>query len=80
MQQVQDRTQLRHRLQVAGANSEPSFDFEAIRLIYEYAYGIPRLVNQAGDMALLAAYARGHQRVDADAAGAAIRELKGICS
>ena len=42
-----------HRLHVAGANSRPSFSRGALWWIYRYSRGVPRLVNQLCDFALL---------------------------
>lgn len=68
-----------HRLKVAGANGDPPFDPTAMDLVYEYSDGIPRQINAACDMALLAAYSRGEHCVGADTAQAAIDELRMIC-
>jgi general secretion pathway protein A len=55
---------IRHRLQVAGGN--PSlFSPGAIDLIHERAKGVPRLVNQLCDFALVHAYAEGRVEIDA---------------
>ena len=46
-----------HRLRVAGAGPEAVFEAEAVEQIYAYSGGIPRLINAACDLAMLAAYA-----------------------
>ena len=66
-----------HRLKVAGANGRPSFTSWAIRTIYRYSGGIPRLVNAVCDKALLYGYVNGTECIDARAARQAIRELEG---
>jgi len=43
---------IKHRLSVAGAKSE-IFTAEAIQVIYEYAQGLPRKINNICDMGLL---------------------------
>jgi len=53
-----------HRLAVAGAAPE-LFDAEALALIHEVSGGIPRLVNQLCDYALVYAFSEGLLAVDA---------------
>jgi general secretion pathway protein A len=56
---------IHHRLEVAGG--KPSlFAAAAIALIHARTGGVPRLLNQLCDMALVYAYADGRQRIDAD--------------
>jgi general secretion pathway protein A len=58
-------TYVRHRLQVAGGN--PSlFSPEAVDLIYARTRGVPRLVNQLCEFALVYAYADERTDIDAD--------------
>ncbi len=52
-----------HRLAVAGCN-RPLFTRGAIRELFKYTGGIPRLVNVVCDRALLGAYARNRHQVD----------------
>lgn len=54
---------LRYRLQVAGC-SRPVFTDKAIKKLYQFSQGIPRLVNLIADRALLAAYGREQALVD----------------
>ena len=55
-----------HRLKIAGLDLDRQvFDDRAIEAIYEYAQGIPRLINQICDNAMLAAY--GESRSDISA-------------
>jgi general secretion pathway protein A len=46
---------IKHRLGVAGCPKE-IFSDEAIKLIYEYTNGVPRLINTVCDNALLEGY------------------------
>ncbi len=46
---------IRHRLKVAGCNKDV-FSDEAIKQIYHYTHGIPRLINTVCDNALLEGY------------------------
>jgi len=53
-----------HRLKVAGRGPREYFAPEAMRLVHEFSNGVPRLINQICDFALLTAYADGHTTVD----------------
>lgn len=66
-----------HRLRLAGWTGGPLFDDAALRRVYRYARGIPRLVNAVCDVSLLAGYAAGVRKVDADCAARAVRQLEG---
>ncbi len=57
------RTYIEHRLSVSGAQ-EPIFSHSAIRKIYHFSGGIPRLINIICDRALLGAYSTGIHKVD----------------
>jgi general secretion pathway protein A len=64
---------IRHRLTVAGGN--PSlFLPEAIEFVYARTNGIPRLLNQLCDYALVYAFAEGRQSVDADLLSQVVRD------
>ena len=54
-----------HRLAVAGA-SAPLFSPEAVAMIHTVTGGVPRLVNQLCDLALVYAYTRDQADVSAD--------------
>lgn len=49
---------IHHRLTLAGANGRPRFTPRALRSIHAASRGIPRLVNNLCDKALLSAYVR----------------------
>lgn len=68
------RAYLDHRLRVAGGQPE-LFSSAAGRIVQRRAGGIPRLLNIIGDRALLGAYARDRNRVDAGIARRAAREV-----
>ena len=53
-----------HRLEVAGAK-RPIFTEDAIDPIFEATHGVPRLVNQLCDLAMLYAFTDDLQQVDA---------------
>ncbi len=56
------RAYVRHRLAVAGAAGE-LFEPDAIALVQEASRGVPRLVNQLCDLALVYAYGANQQTV-----------------
>ena len=72
---------IHHRLRVAGQqNTDQSgaiqFDGGAIREVYRFSSGTPRLVNAIGDKALLAGYVHGTSRIDRQLVCLAAAELK----
>jgi general secretion pathway protein A len=64
---------IRHRLTVAGGNPG-LFLPEAIEFVYARTNGIPRLLNQLCDFALVYAFAEGRDGVDADLISQVVRE------
>lgn len=56
------RRYIGHRLKVAGA-SRNLFSQAATQLIYDFTGGVPRLVNQLCDLAMVYAFTRGHKGV-----------------
>ncbi|NOX58392.1 MAG: AAA family ATPase [Planctomycetes bacterium] len=63
---------IRHRLSVAGSSfPEKILSKSAIDAIYDYAQGLPRLINTLCDNALLSAYASDTQEID----GAFVRNV-----
>jgi general secretion pathway protein A len=71
---------LRHRLKVAGHDGNDQngvrFDYGAVREIYRYSHGTPRLINAIGDKALLAGYVYRTPTIDRRVVMAALEELK----
>jgi general secretion pathway protein A len=71
---------LNHRLKTASARSDVaetvSFDPAAIREIYGFSGGTPRLINAVTDKALLAGYVYNTWRIDRGMVKTAIRELR----
>lgn len=63
-----------HRCRVAGAKAI-LFDRKAMEQVYAASGGIPRLINVICDRALLGAYTRGRQVVDAAIVKRAAREV-----
>lgn len=69
---------IQHRLHVAGANSRPVFQRGAVRKVYRYAGGIPRLVNAVCDKTLLCGYVSGADKLTKRHVKRAILELEGM--
>lgn len=63
-----------HRLRIAGAKRS-LFARDALALVYDYAGGIPRLINTLCDTALMCAYADDDRTVDRATVQAAVGEL-----
>ncbi|RMF83284.1 MAG: hypothetical protein D6739_07405 [Nitrospirae bacterium] len=57
---------IHHRLERAGAERLDLFEEAAYPLIYRHTRGVPRLINQLCDSALVAAYAEEMEQVTAD--------------
>ena len=68
------------RMQVAGGNSRPTFDRWALRSIYRYSRGVPRLINAVCDKTLLCGYVTESDRLLGRHVRRAIRELEGETS
>ena len=68
---------IQHRIQVAGGNGLPTFNGWALRSIYRYSGGVPRLVNAVCDKALLCGYVTGDDHLTWSHVRRAIRELEG---
>lgn len=68
---------IRHRLELAGANGDPSFTTPALWRVFHYSNGVPRLVNALCDKALLAGFVKQTKRINYGLVTRAIRELDG---
>jgi general secretion pathway protein A len=64
-----------HRIQVASQKPEVRFTRGALRAIYRYSGGIPRLINISCDRSLLTAYGLNRKKITGPIARASIREL-----
>ena len=67
---------VQHRLTRAGGNGRPAFTKWALWAIHRYTQGIPRIVNNLCDKALLSAYIRDSDQVIYRDVQRAIRDLK----
>jgi general secretion pathway protein A len=68
---------MQHRLQVAGDKRLVEFSPGAMKRIFDYAAGSPRLINLACDRALLVGYSEETGEITPAIAATAIRELRG---
>jgi len=66
---------IRHRINIASCKVRTGFSYLALRIVYTYSGGIPRLINIACDRALLTAFTLDQKFVSRKAARCAIREL-----
>ncbi len=57
---------IHHRLAVSGTDGQKLFSTEAIDLIHQHSGGLPRIINQLCDAALLTAYGKSSTPVTAD--------------
>ncbi len=66
---------IRHRMMVAGETGGVSFSRSALKLIHLYSRGLPRLINNLCDRALLVGYGDERRCVTASTVLRAIKEL-----
>ena len=69
------REYIQYRLNIASQKRAPLFDPAAIRHIYAYSRGIPRVINIACDRALLTAFGMNRPKVTGRIAKAALSEM-----
>jgi general secretion pathway protein A len=75
MNMNETRAYIRHRMEVAGETGGVSFSFYAIKWIYLYTIGVPRMINILCDRALLIAYGDERRRISSGIVTRAIREI-----
>jgi general secretion pathway protein A len=68
---------INHRLKMAGVERE-IFSPDAVKRIYELSLGIPRVINILADRALLGAFVKGSEYVDAEMVECAEADLQGV--
>lgn len=71
------REYIEHRILVASSKTQVPFSGSAVRLIYRFSKGVPRLINIVCDRSLLTAFSRNRQKITGGIVRAAIRELGG---
>jgi general secretion pathway protein A len=69
------RDYIRHRMEVAGESGGVSFSRYAVKYIYLYTRGVPRMINILCDRALLIAYGDERRHISAGIVSRAIREI-----
>ncbi|RJP94577.1 MAG: hypothetical protein C4518_03025 [Desulfobacteraceae bacterium] len=69
------RQYIAHRIAVAAQKPADIFSTAAVRRIYNFSRGVPRLINIACDRALLTAYGRNRRSVSGGIARIALMEL-----
>jgi len=69
---------IRHRIQVAGGGGWINFSAAAMKRIFAFAKGSPRLINKACDRALLIGYTEDSGEISPAIAAAAIKELQDL--
>ncbi len=67
-----------HRILVAGAASQVSFTKSALKEIFKYSNGYPRLINLVCDRSLLSGYNTQVDKIDRQHVQEAIRSLLGV--
>ena len=68
---------MKRRLRVAGARANHLFTPGAIKKIYQYSKGIPRVINTVCDNALVSGYAGGDETIDTGIIRDVIGDLEG---
>jgi len=76
MSEQDSRDYILHRLRIAGASDGRLLTPAALKRIYAYSRGYPRLINILCDRALLVGYARDRKQIDAAEVAVAIQELR----
>lgn len=67
---------IEHRLEVAAGQCSEIFSPGALKRIFRFSGGLPRLINVVCDRALLIAYTKGNREVTARMVSAAIADVK----
>jgi general secretion pathway protein A len=68
---------IRHRIHVSGGNGSPNFNRWALRKIYHYSKGTPRLINAVCDKTLLCGFVTNTDHFQLGHVRRAINELEG---
>ncbi len=69
---------INHRLKISGSRIPDIFSTAAVRRIYRFSHGIPRLINVACEQALVMAWTREVQSVSHSIAAEVIAELRPV--
>jgi len=68
---------IRHRIHIASGRPGVKFDKAALKAIYRYSTGVPRLINILSDRALLTGFVLENRAISGKMVKLAIAELKG---
>lgn len=79
LSEVETAEYINHRIRAVGA-PRPLFDKKAIKAIYKYASGTPRLINLLSDRALMGAFSTGELVVNKSIVKMAAKEVIGANS
>ena len=71
------RRYIEHRMELAGSYRAAEFSNGALKRIYRFSNGVPRLVNIACDRALLIGFTEECKVIDGDMAAQAVSEVAG---
>lgn len=67
---------IEHRLQVAGCGRKDVFGPDAVRMVYHYSGGVPRLINTLCDTSMICSFADGSHTVMSEFVQIAVDELQ----
>jgi len=70
------RDYIQHRLKVAGAGEYPRFQEKALKKIYRFSGGLPRLINAVCDRALLSGYTSESRVITTEMVQSAVRDIR----
>jgi general secretion pathway protein A len=76
--EVESRSYIQHRLDVAGAGDREIFAADTFAEVFRYCGGVPRLINTLCDTAMLAAYTSDRRTVTRADVISAVRELQWV--
>lgn len=75
MSMDETQTYIKHRMKVAGETGGVSFSQNAVKWIYFYTRGVPRMINILCDRSLLVAYGDERRRINFGIVTRAIKEI-----
>jgi len=65
---------IKHRLRIASDSNKKYFEDQALEIIYQFSKGVPRLINQICDSALLSGFIYNKKTIDEDLMREVVRE------
>src|SRR5437868_15030697 len=78
LSEVETRSYIQHRLDVAGAGAREIFAADTFAEVFRYCGGVPRLINTLCDTAMMAAYTSDRSTVTRADIISAVRELQWV--